>query len=143
MNTGGDDEADAMPSAAGAGLAGMGADQPEVGAGAAAGGSGGVAAERDAAPGAGGAASTDAEGDRFDGPPGEWVWVDVPGSRCGDGSETGIAYNRGTEPRVLIYLEAGGVCPDAHCTSSPHYVWTGYDEADFREALAGDAAAQV
>lgn len=142
-NSGGADAADARASAAGGGLAGMVADPSEAGAGAAGGGSGGAVAERDAAPEAGDAASSDGEGNRFDGPPGEWVWVDVPGSRCGDGSETGIAYNRGTEPRVLIYLEAGGVCPDAHCTSSPHYVWTGYDEADFREALSGDAAARV
>lgn len=89
--------------------------------------------------GAGGSTS----GGVFDGPAGEWRWVDVPGSQCGDGSQTGIAYNRGTEPAVLIYLEAGGVCPDANCTSSPHYVWTGYNEADFQEALAGNASTHI
>ncbi len=83
------------------------------------------------------------DGGTFDAPLGEWRWVDVPGSKCGDGSQTGIAYNRGTAPAVLVYLEAGGVCPDASCTSSPHYVWTGYDEADFREALAGKASARL
>lgn len=46
------------------------------------------------------------------GPVGEWKWIDVPGSSCGYGQQTGFAVNVGTGSELLIYLEGGGVCWD-------------------------------
>ena len=42
-----------------------------------------------------------------------WVWVEIPGMACGDGSPTGIALNLAPgSDRLLIYLEGGGACFD-------------------------------
>src|SRR5262245_18435468 len=43
-------------------------------------------------------------------PAAQWQWVDFPDTQCGHGGPTGIAVNRGTSNRLLIYLEGGGAC---------------------------------
>jgi hypothetical protein len=47
-------------------------------------------------------------------PPDQWMWFDVPGSTCNDGSPTGLGINRSpTDSRsVLIFLNGGGACWD-------------------------------
>jgi hypothetical protein len=42
-----------------------------------------------------------------------WTWVDVPGTACGDGSQTGVAVNPGDGDEVLVFLDGGGACWDA------------------------------
>lgn len=43
--------------------------------------------------------------------PKKWVWVDVPGSRCGYGSQTGFGINASPGAEMLyIYLQGGGAC---------------------------------
>jgi Pectinacetylesterase len=69
-------------------------------------------------------------------PDNTWTWVNIPGSRCLDGSETGIAVNPTTASNdVLIFLEGGGACWDATTCWGPvqtaFYVSTGYGEAEF------------
>ena len=44
---------------------------------------------------------------------GSWTWVDVPEAHCMDGSPTGFGVRLGTAPRLLVYLEGGGLCFDA------------------------------
>lgn len=42
--------------------------------------------------------------------PKEWVYVPVDGTRCLDGSPTGIGVNLGTSGDLVIYMEGGGAC---------------------------------
>jgi hypothetical protein len=50
------------------------------------------------------------------GPLGEWVWHDVPGTMCANGSPTGIGINRGTGSKVVIYMSGGSACLDSSCS---------------------------
>jgi hypothetical protein len=51
-------------------------------------------------------------GEPIDAPAGEWTWVDVAGTTCDDGSQTGMAVNPGTSNNVLVYMNGGGACWD-------------------------------
>jgi hypothetical protein len=71
-----------------------------------------------------------------------WTWVDVPGSACSDGSETGIAVNRGDDDReVLLVLDGGGACWDTITCFTAQLAKPGpYGSAEFdrqREEVAG------
>jgi hypothetical protein len=50
-------------------------------------------------------------------PAGQWTWLDVPGARCADGSQTGLAVNppppAAADGTVLLFLNGGGSCWDA------------------------------
>ncbi len=51
------------------------------------------------------------EGPGITGPDHEWTWIPVAGSRCLDGSETGIGLRMSsTSTKLYIYLEGGGAC---------------------------------
>ena len=85
----------------------------------------------------------DGDGDllRLAGPAGEWTWYDVPGTQCGNGSQTGLGVNIGTGSDVLIYLEGGGACWDElTCSvgfnglSLASYIHTGYGRQEFEAA---------
>jgi hypothetical protein len=39
-----------------------------------------------------------------------WTWVDFPGSRCDDGTPTGIGVSPGDGPDLLVYFDGGGAC---------------------------------
>lgn len=44
-----------------------------------------------------------------------WTWVDFPDAKCASGSSTGIGINpHPGSKRLVIYLEGGGSCNDAH-----------------------------
>jgi hypothetical protein len=46
--------------------------------------------------------------------PGQWFWISVPGSKCGNGTQAGFAINTTTKSKeVLIYLMGGGGCYSA------------------------------
>jgi len=51
-------------------------------------------------------------GEPLDVPANEWTWVDVDGTTCDDGSQTGMAVNPGTSNNVLIFMNGGGACWD-------------------------------
>ena len=52
---------------------------------------------------------------------GEWVWVDVPGAKCRNGSDTGFAINfNSASKNVVVYLEGGGACFNGvTCSGNP------------------------
>jgi hypothetical protein len=60
-------------------------------------------------------------GDPVKAPDATWTWVDVPGSKCRDGSMAGFAVNlKSGSKKLMIYLEGGGACFDAlTCGSNP------------------------
>lgn len=41
-----------------------------------------------------------------------WTYTVVEGAACGNGGDVGVATNRGTSDRLVIYLEGGGACWD-------------------------------
>jgi hypothetical protein len=41
-----------------------------------------------------------------------WTWVDLPGTECSDGSQTGIAVSPGDRDDVVVFLDGGGACWD-------------------------------
>ena len=45
-------------------------------------------------------------------PKNQWTWVDLPGTECSDGSQTGIAMNPGDSADVVVFLDGGGACWD-------------------------------
>lgn len=50
----------------------------------------------------------------FDTTPDTWVWVDVPGMHCGNGTPSGVGINRSTlSSDVFVYYQGGGACWDA------------------------------
>lgn len=58
-------------------------------------------------------ASRDSVGPKtLDGPVNTWTWIDVPGTMCGNGSQTGLAINKGTGSDLVIYMAGGGLCWD-------------------------------
>ena len=51
------------------------------------------------------------EGPPISAPSGKWTWVAVSGSRCRDGSPTGVGIRLNpSSTKVAIYLEGGGAC---------------------------------
>ncbi|KAJ9480110.1 Glutamate synthase [Pseudozyma hubeiensis] len=52
-----------------------------------------------------------------------WVWQDVSGTQCADGSSTGVAYNAHADyntRELLIWFDSGGACRDANtCFYNP------------------------
>lgn len=75
------------------------------------------------------------------GPTGRWAWFDIPGTTCGNGSQTGIGVNIGTGGDLLIYLEGGGACWDElTCTVGVNglglasYIHSGYGPDQFDAA---------
>lgn len=43
---------------------------------------------------------------------GQWLWFEQPGSRCDDGSATGIGVNAGTSGGLVVFFVGGGLCWD-------------------------------
>ena len=70
---------------------------------------------------------------------GEWTWIDVEGSTCRDGSDTGfgIRLQEGAND-LMIYLEGGGACFNAStCRTNPSTY--GEDEFNARIPTRGNA----
>ncbi len=66
---------------------------------------------------------------------GQWTFLDVEGSTCRDGSDTGIGVRlqEGADD-LMIYLEGGGACFNgATCSTNPD----SFDEASFDRRRAG------
>lgn len=58
----------------------------------------------------------DADDGSTDAPLDEWLWVDVPGSKCANGTATGIGVNHGTSDRVVVFMSGTTTCVDENCT---------------------------
>lgn len=62
--------------------------------------------------------------------PRQWVYMPVEGSKCMNGSPTGIGVNLGTSGDLVIYLEGGGACFNSStCRSVAHP--TGWGPSNF------------
>lgn len=54
--------------------------------------------------------------------PNQWVWVEIPGTTCANGSPAGFGLNRAMTlgGAMFVYFEGGGACWDtASCTANP------------------------
>lgn len=67
-----------------------------------------------------------------------WTWVPIPGTRCMDGSETGIGVNLSSASSdVVIVLEGGGACFDEFTCTAGTIHQDGFDQATFGAVMAG------
>ncbi|RMG95950.1 MAG: hypothetical protein D6705_12495 [Deltaproteobacteria bacterium] len=62
-----------------------------------------------------------------DAPAGEWLWVDIEGAQCRNGSQAGLAVRYSdTSSNVLIFFEGGGACYNpTTCLANPDSVDSG------------------
>ena len=61
----------------------------------------------------------------------DWTWVDVPGTTCLDGSETGFGVYRNSESdKLFIFLQPGGACFDAETCQGTFAQVTGVPPLD-------------
>lgn len=52
--------------------------------------------------------------------PANWVWYNIDGAVCRDGSPTGFFVHTGTVKKLVIYLEGGGACSNGpFCNFNP------------------------
>jgi hypothetical protein len=63
-------------------------------------------------------------------PPAGWLWYEIDGAICRDGSPTGFFVHTGTADKLLVYLEGGGAC-----SNGP---FCGFNPANANSVLAGD-----
>ena len=56
-----------------------------------------------------------APGGKIKGTVGKWVWNDIEGTQCANGTPTGVGVNLGTGPHVVIYMSGGSACLDEEC----------------------------
>jgi hypothetical protein len=68
-----------------------------------------------------------------------WGWQNIPGAKCRDGSDTGIAINLNpASTKVMIFLEGGGACFNSTtCQGNP----SKYGETEFVATLKAAGAA--
>ncbi len=71
--------------------------------------------------------------------PDGWSWVDIAGTSCGNGAQTGLGLSEGTDStRLMIYFNGGGACWDAtscHIFNSASHIDSGYGERRFTSDL--------
>lgn len=106
------DSADDAPADIGAGGSGGEGGDGGSGGDGGDGGSGGDGGEGGSGGGTGHCDDTKATGEAVASPgDDDWVWVNVPGAKCRDGSDAGFAINfSSTSKEVVVYLEGGGAC---------------------------------
>lgn len=68
-----------------------------------------------------------------------WTWNDVPGTKCGNGSQTGFGISLGTSKDLVIYLEGGGMCWDENTCGAglASYFTSGYNGTTFAGQASG------
>lgn len=63
-------------------------------------------------------------------PPDGWLWYEIEGAVCRDGSPTGFYVHTGSSDKLVIFLEGGGACSNGpFCNFNP---------ANVNQVLAGD-----
>jgi hypothetical protein len=76
----------------------------------------------------------------LDGKVGEWTWLDVPESTCGNGEPTGMGVNIGTGTDLVIFLQGGGGCWDEiTCAGigTASNIKDGYKKENFEDEVKG------
>jgi hypothetical protein len=67
-------------------------------------------------------------------PAGEWAWAPFSGSRCMNGSATGLGVNLSTRSdKVLVYLEGGGACFNSYSCTFMVANANGYGKTQFNQ----------
>src|SRR5688572_1681836 len=79
------------------------------------GSSGDGASRADGSTAADAAIGTERDGG-YPSPLGEWVWQDIAGTACANGSPTGVGINRGGGTQLVIYMSGGSACLDENCS---------------------------
>lgn len=73
-----------------------------------------------------------------------WTWVDVPGTACGNGEETGIGVNpTDASDDLYIYMQGGGACWDEQTCfvlRSASNLTSGYKQAQFQNDSTRNAS---
>jgi hypothetical protein len=64
-----------------------------------------------------------------------WIWYEIDGAICRDGSPTGFFVHAGTANKLLVYLEGGGAC-----SNGP---FCGFNPANVNSVLAGDGQSVI
>ncbi len=73
-----------------------------------------------------------------------WTWVDVPGTSCGDGSQTGIGIDPGDGPGLLVFLTGGGACFDYVSCFVAHAAGSGsFGRSDFEALISAKAPGSI
>ncbi len=95
--------------------------------------------------GGGGAGGAPGPRGIIDGPIGEWVYYDIPGAVCANGTQTGIGVNQGAGDRVVIYMSGGSACLDEGCTIGTPSMRKdgGFREAELAACVAGQCDGAV
>jgi hypothetical protein len=89
----------------------------------------------------GAAASGGSGGDGgLQGPIGEWLFHQVPGAICANGSPTGLGVNQGTGSSVVLFLSPGSACFDEDCSIGTPSMRKdgGFGAAELESCTAGD-----
>jgi Pectinacetylesterase len=68
-------------------------------------------------------------------PPEGWVFHEIQGTKCRDGSTSGLFVHQGTERKLLIFLEGGGACSNAGLC--------GFNQSNINESFAGDGTTLI
>lgn len=45
-------------------------------------------------------------------PVNQWQWFNIPGTECGNGTQTGVAVSKGTGTDIVVWMQGGGMCWD-------------------------------
>ena len=73
-----------------------------------------------------------------------WSWIDVPGTSCGDGSQTGVGMNPGDGPGLLVFMNGGGACFDyVSCFVAKAAGSGSFGRADFDALIAARAPGSI
>ncbi len=78
-------------------------------------------------------------------PEGVWTWIDVPGTVCSDGSQTGMAINPGPaeSDALVIFLDGGGACFDPITCRSGLASRGPFGQAQFESRLASEGGGSI
>lgn len=117
----------------------------EVGGGGAGGGPSSGGSDLAGGNGAGGAAGGGDEGGAppqgiIDGPEGEWVYYEIPGAVCANGTPTGLGVNQGPSERIVVFMSPGSACLDENCSigTSSMRKDGGFGAPELEACVAGD-----
>jgi hypothetical protein len=67
--------------------------------------------------------------------PAGWVYHEIEGTKCRDGSLAGFFLHQGSERKLLMYLEGGGACSNVNLCR--------FNQSNVNEAFAGDGSTLI
>jgi hypothetical protein len=67
--------------------------------------------------------------------PAGWTYYEIEGTACRDGSPAGFFLHRGSEPKLILYLEGGGACINSGLCN--------FNQTNVNESFAGDGSTLI